>query len=464
MEAHGGLEGRRMETASNAEQLWVDTTLQHGMTDTWSSFAGHTIGMDTSLLSGEEITDYESSAEGNTDGKERKVSPGTAGSHISPRKPTRSMLAVSSMIGLIAAVILIRSLVRLLPPRKIAEKPTPPRALPLILKSSDLMNYKNLLINASKELEETWQRSPETVRRAFTKYFLPEVEIKGKDLQQGPLSLLQHPVESICGIQQPSEAADEQQKREYALQLLLVRTVITAATHRLNSLADLEEFCKEREIGSELLGLPMPTLPPFEDLAIQMEDLISFPEFLRMVDREVDQSSRRPADKQVPSKLAQILADLVLAGDIRAKADREVRNIFHDFLNLVSRLPLSVDQTGYHSGLEIPPIPGEDLPFSTSIFSAYVYGFDENSMTGCISTKSLELLSSRWTVEGAIGQLKALQKIEQLWLRQVHRAKQYHRSNWNKIIKEVKESRLPASEEDGQMETEGLLSLALYLL
>lgn len=452
-----------METASKEPQLWGDTAVEYGATLTSSLFTGQASGGDITLLSGSETADYESVAKANSDGRERKVSSEPARSHASPRERVGVILAVFLLAGLTAAILSIRASIGLRAVRKTdAEKPGP--TLPLILKPSYFIQYENALLTASKELEETWQRSSGTVKQAFTKHFIPEMEMEGKELPQEPVALLQQRVEIMRGIQQPLDSDDEQKKREYALQLLLTRAVITAATSRLNSLTELEKFCKERGIGSELLDLPMPKLPPAEELAKQEEDLISFPKFLKIIDREVDRSSRRQADKQIPKKLAQTIADLILAGDMRAKADREARNIFHDFLDLLSEAFPAVDETGGSSGLEMLPMPGEYMPFPTRIFSAYVSAFDRTTTGGCISPEDLGFFALKWTVQGAVDQVEMLQDKEGEWLRQLHHSKHHHLANWKTIIKVVKESKRRAYEEHDQKEAEGILSLALALL
>lgn len=312
----------------------------------------------------------------------------------------------------------------------IERKPTPSLqiqdekrlALPirLPLDSQSLQQYEDEFTAAALKVEKTWESTPETARTAFVKHFLPTVDGAAPP---APLAFFQRHAEALRAIQRPAETDRPAERNLYAIRLRLVTSIFNAASSRLLSLTQLESFCRAAGIGSPVLGLETPKLPSADELNMQKDDLITFPEFLAFLGAKLGAHSYayEVDGKGIPRVLARRLAGVLRGAGLQIGHDGRQTEAFRWFLEAVG-MELAPHGKTNADCWTLPMSPGS-RPFHADAFRFVLAEFEEWRIDQLRSSEFAMSWAREWTVNGVLHLLERLEVRESNRLKDKNRLK-----------------------------------------
>ena len=278
-----------------------------------------------------------------------------------------------------------------------------------LLETQSLQHYKNELRLSASELQQAWDGASQTVRNVFGASYMPRVQ--GQPPPTDPLSMFQERVKELRATA-PLEKASEQEKQKYILQLRIATVILRAASSRLASLKELDDFLVQKNMGTEL-ALERTPIPPREELLKQKDDLLSFSQFVDMLGQgRVDISAvGNVKDKKIPRSLAESLANYLQAVDLQAKHDEEAYRILRKLLDATGTVLPSGHLQELNELAENERIfAGDERPlFPSSFFACLMSGFEKMRRAESIPANNIATWANDWTVKGALDRLMELE-------------------------------------------------------
>ncbi|CDI79294.1 hypothetical protein, conserved [Eimeria acervulina] len=225
----------------------------------------------------------------------------------------------------------------------------------LRLDSTGLRQLEEELDAAEAALMSGWGKASPVVQEAFQRSFMPK---GGGTTSQGDCLLpfqerLGEAQQMVRWLQKQQDLPQGQQDvqgqsaelRTAALQVVLVKSITSAAAERVSYLNDLESLCDEWGIGSVLLQREQPSLQ-LDQEEEGMVDGMSFPEFLFLLQQQGYGKSAYPkpvggapgepgsdVGESVPRKLGERLVGVFLSSRMRHESDARVQSIFQGFVD-----------------------------------------------------------------------------------------------------------------------------------
>lgn len=267
--------------------------------------------------------------------------------------------------------------------------------------------YAKELDKGQTELEQAWGRASAPVKAAFATLYVPGAPIKPPAC---PLGLFLETLEALRALERPTAVASDADKRTYALRLRLATAAVRAATVRLTSLMELQEFAENRNVQLPLIAMMLQGRPSEDVLKKETADLVSFPEFLEMVEGGNIPAGAPSAEKMIPRTLANHLAVGVQFARLRRKQGQSVHKCFDDFLSAFGTVkPLGSMMDMAEMARKIPLAQDfEDFSFVATCFSSLMSGIDRLTGDAIPYPEALASWVNDWTVPGALRRLHEL--------------------------------------------------------
>lgn len=248
-------------------------------------------------------------------------------------------------------------------------------------------------------LEYSWRGASETAKRIFIARYTPS-EKTPSPLSTSLPSVYHETIAAFRADMAPAPWASERDKSLYALRLQLATAVLQAAEHRLAAAKELEQL------------RVVLWLPSHDDLISQQHDLVSFDEFMAMLDNRSVESFNNNEDRQqrIPRILAHALAREVLAANLKRRQDAKVLNLIDEvMLSIANELPLQKAAQSSDTEQQTIPMPGGIFPFHPNDLSFAISHFAYRRRDQSAHSGSLDSWAANWTVDGALDQLATLQ-------------------------------------------------------
>ncbi|XP_022587778.2 uncharacterized protein LOC34617659 [Cyclospora cayetanensis] len=293
---------------------------------------------------------------------------------------------------------------------------------PDIKVSSDqqsIQRYEAALGAASVQLSQAWNSASSIVQEAFCKHFMPR--LKEGVTVPAPLAMFERHAEALRSMS-IGEQSSTTEKRNYVARLLLVTSVLHAASARISSLTELETFCKNTGMGSVLLGIKAVPLPSAEQLSSigKGEEAnttkVSYSRFLDLVQdcHAPDKSSGARSNQGIPEVLAMRLVNVLKCEMLHEQHNTRVTKAFDMLLDALGReSPSHKASLVNRSGFLMSP---GNRPFSTPAFEFALAELGKQNKDHAVSPRDIASWSHSWTVHGVLSILQWLEAKECQWL------------------------------------------------
>ena len=276
----------------------------------------------------------------------------------------------------------------------------------LICDAEHLKQYESDFNNSTAQLQRTLETSTDTVKQAFLRRFAPRQY--GIMFPPDAVAFFDHHIKSMRAIQRPEETAEDGEKLVYALQLRLLTSIFNAASSRLSSLQELEEY------GRTHPDFPIPVLDRHAESLkgselYQQKETVSFPSFVAMLGgRDVNlKHQRKAAGQKIPEVLAHRLVNVLHADDLLDRSDREAHAAFTDFMEAATgELPLPGSVKTDPNSLPVPP--GKST-FPIGLFRGALHRAEKLRAEQYVQPGDAGCWAKEWHVEGVAGVVDALE-------------------------------------------------------
>ena len=298
-----------------------------------------------------------------------------------------AILAMLLLAAAAGAGHLYRTLNRVLPAKRLA------------LDAEHLEQYERDFNSSAAQLQRDWKMCTDTVKDAFVMHFIPRK--RGAAVPVDAFSLYEKHIHSVRAFERPAATAKNEEKLVYALQLRLMTSICTAASSRLSSLQELDEYGRTRpDFPIPLLGHQVEPLTRYE--LYQQKETVSFPSFVAMLGgRDVNlKHQRKAAGQKIPEVLAHRLVNVLHADDLLDRSDREAHAAFTDFMEAATgELPLPGSVKTDPNSL---PVPARSSVFPIDLFREALFHAKKLREDQYVYPGDAGCWAKDWTINGVL--------------------------------------------------------------